>query len=329
MILGVAVSETTETLDLGVLGVQVVLHPPGTSRDDDVLSFDVLGRPRGFLVQPHVHDTQEERLEVISGQMEVMIGRRRHVVRCGDEFTVPAGRVHRQRPAGPAEGHVRVSVRPAGRTEEFLRCLASLTSQGGFTSGGFPRPAAAAMLIRDFADTGHAPIPLRLQLLLARAAMATARLWREYAFRDEWEVRAPAQAVYAALADARTYPNWWRPVYIGVVADGPAELGSISTQHFRGRLPYHLRTQSTITSLEPGRLLEADVRGDLRGHGVWRLTPTPSGTHVRFEWTVFAERPLLRIMTPVLRPLLRANHNWAISRAQELDYVLRMEGGRR
>lgn len=102
-----------------------------------------------------------------------------------------------------------------------------------------------------------------------------------------------------------------------MTADGPAELGSVSRQHFRGRLPYHLRTQSTITGLEPGRLLEADIDGDLRGHGVWRLTPTSAGTHVRFEWTVFAERPLLRVMTPLLRPLLRANHAWAIARAKE------------
>jgi uncharacterized protein YndB with AHSA1/START domain len=170
------------------------------------------------------------------------------------------------------------------------------------------------------------------QRLAERAGLASARLWREYAFVDEWDVRARAEAVYAVLADARTYPRWWRPVYIGVSADGPAELDSVSSQHFRGRLPYHLRTQSRITKLDPGRLIEADVRGDLSGHGVWRLSPTPDGTHVRFEWTVFAERPLLRAMTPVLRPLLRANHGWAIARAKEglEPYVMRSElaGGR-
>ena len=150
---------------------------------------------------------------------------------------------------------------------------------------------------------------------------------RSYDFIDEWEVRAPAADVYAVLADARTYPEWWRPVYIAVTSDGPARPGSVSTQHFRGRLPYHLRTGSRITALEPGRLLAADIEGDLRGHGVWRLTQTAAGTHVRFEWTVFAERRLLRIMTPVLRPLLRANHGWAIARARAgLEaYVLRAE----
>lgn len=292
----------------------MILHPRG---GEDALVFEVIGRPHGFLVQPHVHDHQDEQLEVIAGQMEAVIGRRRHLLRAGETLTIPAGRTHRQRPAGPGDGHVRVSVRPAGRTEEFLRCLASLTATGQFTRNGFPLPAAAATLISDYADTGRTPVPPKLQRLAARAILATARLWREYAFVDEWDVAATAADVYAVLADARTYPDWWRPVYIDVTGGGPAEVGSSSAQHFRGRLPYHLRTRSTVTRLDPGSLIEADVEGDLRGRGVWRLTPTPTGTHVRFEWTVFAERPLLRVLTPALRPLLRWNHAWAISRAMD------------
>jgi hypothetical protein len=61
----------------------------------------------------------------------------------------------------------------------------------------------------------------------------------------------------------------------------------------------------------------ADVTGDLRGRGLWTLTPVASGTHVRFDWKVFADKPLLRVLTPLLRPLFRWNHAWAIARAQE------------
>ena len=42
----------------------------------------------------------------------------------------------------------------------------------------------------------------------------------EYLFVDEWDVKAPPEAVFEALADARTYPEWWRPVYLEVDADG-------------------------------------------------------------------------------------------------------------
>ncbi len=139
----------------------------------------------------------------------------------------------------------------------------------------------------------------------------------EYVFIDEWDVAAPPEAVFDAIADGRTYPDWWKPVYISVEADGPPAVGSESRQHFKGRLPYTLKTRSTIVRLEPPTLVEADVVGDLRGKGVWTLTATAEGTHVQFDWRVFADRGFIRILTPVLRPLFRSNHNWAIKRAME------------
>jgi len=170
-------------------------------------------------------------------------------------------------------------------------------------------------MLLDFADVGYATFaPLALQ---RAAASALLRVWREYAFVDEWDVSAPPEAVYDVLIDARTYPRWWRPVYIDVQTGAPPAVGSVSDQHFKGRLPYHLHTHSKLTRLEPGALIEADVDGDLRGRGVWTLTAIPGGTHLRFDWTVHADRPLLRTLTPLLRPALRANHNWAIARAIE------------
>jgi len=107
-------------------------------------------------------------------------------------------------------------------------------------------------------------------------------------------------------------------VYIDVETDGPPGLGRVSRQHFKGRLPYHLRTRSTITRYERPTSVGADVEGDLRGRGLWTLTPgEDGGTHVRFDWRVYADKPLLRALTPLLRPLFRWNHAWAIARARE------------
>jgi uncharacterized protein YndB with AHSA1/START domain len=137
----------------------------------------------------------------------------------------------------------------------------------------------------------------------------------EYVFLDEWDVAAPQGAVFQALADPRTYPIWWTPTYTEVEADGPPAVGCASRQRFKARLPYTLSTVSTIVRLEPPREFEVQVDGDLRGRGVWTLTPTEGKVHVRFDWRVHADRPLLRILTPVLRPLFRWNHNVAITRA--------------
>lgn len=139
----------------------------------------------------------------------------------------------------------------------------------------------------------------------------------EYVFIDEWDVDAPQEAVFEALADARTYPEWWRPVYIAVEADGPPEVGRVSRQEFKGRLPYRLKTRSEIVRAEPPREFEVRVEGDLSGRGVWTLAPRDGAVHVRFDWRVYADRALLRYLTPVLRPLFRWNHNWSIQRAIE------------
>ena len=56
-------------------------------------------------------------------------------------------------------------------------------------------------------------------------------------FIDEWVVEAPQGAVFDALADARTYPAWWRPVYLNVEAECPPQVGCVWRQEFKGRLP--------------------------------------------------------------------------------------------
>ena len=140
----------------------------------------------------------------------------------------------------------------------------------------------------------------------------------EYEFLDEWDVDAPREVVFEALADAGTYPQWWKPVYIAVETDGPPEVGRVSQQEFKGQLPYHLNTRSEIVRYEPPEEFEVKVVGDLSGRGVWTLTEREDGrVHIRFDWRVYADRALLRYLTPVLRPVFRWNHNWSVKRAIE------------
>src|SRR5688500_7252584 len=102
----------------------------------------------------------------------------------------------------------------------------------------------------------------------------------EYVFIDEWEVEAPAEAVFEALADARTYPQWWRPVYLKVEADCPPRVGCVSRQEFKGRLP--LPPQDDLRDRAAGP--SARVRGQGRGrsHRARRVDAHPprrSGAH--------------------------------------------------
>ena len=137
----------------------------------------------------------------------------------------------------------------------------------------------------------------------------------EYVFIEEWDVEASQERVFDALSDARTYPEWWTPIYRQVEAVGEPQVGTVSTQRFKAKLPYTLSTKSKIVRMERPHEFEVEVEGDLRGRGIWTLTPTNGKVHVRFDWRVFADRALLRYLTPVLRPLFRWNHNEAIKSA--------------
>jgi Polyketide cyclase / dehydrase and lipid transport len=148
---------------------------------------------------------------------------------------------------------------------------------------------------------------------------------REYVFVDEWDVDAPQDVVYDIVADARTYPEWWRPVYLSVEGDE-----KVTRHRFKGRLPYTLKMRAEMVREDRPRQFEVSVDGDLRGRGIWTFTPAGNGgTHVRWDWIVFADRPLLRYLTPVLRPLFRWNHAWAVARAREqLEPYARARAGR-
>jgi hypothetical protein len=94
-------------------------------------------------------------------------------------------------------------------------------------------------------------------------------------------------------------------------------VGRVSKQRFGAKLPYTLSTTSKIVRMDPPNSFEVDVDGDLRGHGVWTLTQQNGSVHIRFDWRVHADRALLRVLTPVLRPVFRWNHNEAIKAAMK------------
>src|SRR3954454_11340501 len=323
-------AKSDELLEIPELGIEVRVVQRGADTGGERCAFEITGRPRGFLTQEHTHALETERLETLAGTMKVVMEGRSYVGNAGDVLDIPPGTPHTREPMGAGAGVVRITHTPAGPSEAFLEKLAGLSRDGRLLKSGYPRPTAAAELIRDHGDARAASKPPRaVQQAIAKTILAAASAGRavrsraaaatdnEYLFVDEWDVAAPPEAVFAALADARTYPTWWAPVYIDVAAAGPPVLGKVSRQHFKGRLPYHLHTQSTITRLEPPHVVQGDVEGDLRGRGTWTLAPVAGGTHVRFDWQVFADRKLLRALTPVLRPVFRWNHNWAIARAMD------------
>ena len=258
-------AKSGDVLEAPELGIAVEFRRTAAETGGEVLELDVIGRPRGFLTQEHVHTAQAERIEVLQGEYTLVVDGVEHALGVGASMEVPPGTPHRQLASGTSDPRVRISVRPAGRTDAFLERLTQFHADGRLTRSGFPRPTAAAELIRDFGDEGHATRPpVAAQRALAAAILdgppaarrgvaiarargreLRARGQREYVFVDEWDVAAPPDDVFDALADPRSYPQWWLPVYVSVETEGEPRLGQEARQQFKGRLPYELHTRST------------------------------------------------------------------------------------
>jgi uncharacterized protein YndB with AHSA1/START domain len=139
-----------------------------------------------------------------------------------------------------------------------------------------------------------------------------------YAFVDEWLVPAPIEPVYDLLSCPRDYPRWWGDAFLEGEGDpAPAASGKRARLVTRGRLPYRLRWDLTCVEADAPRRLVSQIDGDFVGEGIWQLEPVDGGTRVVLEWRVDVRKPLVRHLTPLLRPLFAWNHRWAMRRGQE------------
>ncbi len=143
----------------------------------------------------------------------------------------------------------------------------------------------------------------------------------EYRFLTRWRVRGTAREVSDILEDVRSLPRWWPSVYLDVkVLDegqGEGHVGRRVELHTRGRLPYTLRWGfRVIESRAPhGFVLEAD--GDFVGRGEWVLTQDGAEVDVSYDWRIRADKPLLRRLSFLLKPVFSWNHHWAMARGEE------------
>jgi len=134
----------------------------------------------------------------------------------------------------------------------------------------------------------------------------------EYHFVTEWDIEAPAQAVWDAIANPLEWPRWWRGVIeLAEVSAGDGRgIGSVLHYVWRSRLPYNLVFDMRTTRVEPFRALEGVATGELAGAGRWRFDSRgPTSTHVRYEWDIVTTKAWMNLLAPILRPLFEWNHD--------------------
>jgi uncharacterized protein YndB with AHSA1/START domain len=137
----------------------------------------------------------------------------------------------------------------------------------------------------------------------------------DYRFEDRWRVPFSAEKIWQVLAKPEDYPRWWHGVYLSAKPLDPS--GKRVAVLAKGRLPYKFRFTIETLRTEKPRLIEFRATGDfVTDVSRWVLKPDGEGTAVTLEWNPRVEKPLVKFLSPILKPLFYWYHEWTMKRGE-------------
>jgi quercetin dioxygenase-like cupin family protein len=141
-----------------------------------ILEFVCTVPTDGIPLQPHVHETQEERFQVLRGTLGVMLDGERFELQPGDRAVLPAGMTHQWWNAGEDEVSFRVEAEPARNLEAVLEANAGMAQAGKLTRKAMPRNPFLLANLGKLGETYLPGIPIGLQKLGLQMGSMTGRM---------------------------------------------------------------------------------------------------------------------------------------------------------
>jgi hypothetical protein len=142
----------------------------------------------------------------------------------------------------------------------------------------------------------------------------------DYHFITHWQVEGTVEEVSEVLNDAPDLVRWWPSVYPEVEQVEPGDergVGKLVSLYTKGWLPYTLRWQFRVTESRHPYGYTLQALGDFAGRGIWTFTPDGPRVKITYDWQIRADKPLLRTLSFLLKPIFAANHHWAMARGEE------------
>jgi hypothetical protein len=141
-----------------------------------------------------------------------------------------------------------------------------------------------------------------------------------YHFVTRWRVAGTCGEVADILGDPERLSLWWPSVYLRVeqiAAPDSRGVGRRLRLLTKGWLPYTLTWESVVVESRYPYGFTIDAVGDFVGQGIWTFAQEGSFVDVTYDWDIRAEKPLLKALAPVLKPLFEANHRWAMRQGED------------
>lgn len=151
----------------------------------------------------------------------------------------------------------------------------------------------------------------------------------EYQFTTRWRVRGTVEEVADILGNATDLVRWWPSVYLDVRQLEPGDergIGRVIDLYTKGWLPYTLRWQFRVTQSRYPYGFVIEAWGDFVGRGVWTLAPDGEWVTITYDWNIAADKPLLKSLSFLMKPIFSANHHWAMRMGEK---SLQLEMARR
>jgi hypothetical protein len=141
----------------------------------------------------------------------------------------------------------------------------------------------------------------------------------DYEFTTRWRVEATCGEVADILGDPMALPRWWPAVYLDVEELRPPDargLGRRVRLLTKGWLPYTIRWEFEVVDSRYPHGFTLVAAGDFAGQGVWTFAQDGRFVDIVYDWRISAEKPLLRNLSFLLKPLFEANHRWAMAQGE-------------
>lgn len=141
----------------------------------------------------------------------------------------------------------------------------------------------------------------------------------DYHFITYWRVPGTCGEVADILGDALALPRWWPSVYLAVEETAPPRTDGTGRRvrlHTKGWLPYTLVWEFEVVESRYPHGFAIAASGDFEGRGVWTIVQNGGAVDISYDWRLRAEKPLLRNLSFLLRPIFEANHRWAMAQGE-------------
>jgi hypothetical protein len=150
-----------------------------------------------------------------------------------------------------------------------------------------------------------------------------------YEFITKWRVEGTCGEVADILGDPVQLSHWWPSVYLDAQETAPADSRGVGRRVrllTKGWLPYTLAWEFVVVESRYPHGFSIDATGDFVGRGIWTIVQGGPFVDIVYDWRIRAEKPLLRVLSPLLKPLFAANHRWAMAQG---EISLKLELARR